>query len=127
MGIFGLKTFLNGLELLLKNQIAETCLLMKFVDNLMELFKQLLFLRLEVLVLLEFDLVLPFEVLVGRCSIGNLLLALIEFLNDLFMDLLLLLQLVDFFADLLGRANNLLVVLFFDNSLLISLGVLGLF
>ena len=100
---------------------------MKFVDNLMEFFKQLLFLRLKVLVLLEFDLVLPFEVLVGRCSIGNLLLALIELLNDFFMDLLLLLQLVDFFADLLGRANNLLVVLFFDNSLLISLGVLGLF
>ena len=39
LSILGLETFLDGLKLLLENQIAETCLLMKFINNLVELGK----------------------------------------------------------------------------------------
>jgi hypothetical protein len=72
--ILGLETFLDGLKLLLEDQIAETCLLMKFINNLVELCKQLLLLGLEVLELLELDFVLPFLFLVLFCGLTDLLL-----------------------------------------------------
>ena len=74
LSILGLKTFLDGLKLLLEDQIAETCLLMKFINNLVELCKQLLLFGFEVLELLELDFVLPFLFLVLFCGLTDFLL-----------------------------------------------------
>ena len=61
--ILSLERLLDGLVLLLENQVADARLLVDLVDQPVEFVKQRLLLPLEVLELLEADLVLPFDLL----------------------------------------------------------------
>lgn len=54
---------MNSFELFLKDEVADASLLMNLIDSLLELIKQFLLLTLQVLVLLEADFVLPFDIL----------------------------------------------------------------
>ena len=124
LGILCLETLLDGLELLLKDQIAETCLLMKFINDLMELLKQLLLLCLQVLVLLELDFILPLLFLVLLLCFGNLLLALNQVGLDLVVSFLLKEELVDLLAYLFEWSNDKFTVVFFNKSFFIGGNVL---
>ena len=64
LGILRLQALLDRLELLLEDDAAEACLAMDIVDNVVELFEELLLLLLNVLVLLEAHFVLPLVVCV---------------------------------------------------------------
>ena len=74
LGVFRLQALLNRLELLLQDQVAQTRLPMNIIDDIVELFKQLLLFLLDVLVLLQTDFILPFGFLVLLLRLDNLLL-----------------------------------------------------
>ena len=76
LGIFGFETLLDCLMFLLKNEVPETSLLVHLVDQLVELLLQVLLLALEILVLLESNFVLPFDVFCDILEMGNALLSL---------------------------------------------------
>ena len=61
--ILGLQGLLDGLQLLLKDQITQAGLLLKLIDGLVEGLEELVLLLFEVLVLLEADFELPLDVL----------------------------------------------------------------
>jgi hypothetical protein len=85
LGILGLKGLLNGFELTLKNQVAESGLLVELVDELVECVEQLHLFFLQVLVLLKFNFVFPLVLLVLRFKILNFHLAFAELLLDALM------------------------------------------
>ena len=67
---------MDGLKLLLKNEVAQTSLAMHVVDDVVELLEELLFLLFDVLVLLQTHLVLPLDVLVILLGLHDFLLLL---------------------------------------------------
>lgn len=72
LGILRLETLLNGLVLLLENEVSYACLLMDFVDKLVELIEELFLLPLEVLVLLKSNFILPVDVSRDGVEVRNL-------------------------------------------------------
>lgn len=68
------QALLDRLELLLQDQVAQTRFPMNIIDDIVELFKQLLLFLLNVLVLLQPNFILPFDFLVLLLSLDNLLL-----------------------------------------------------
>ena len=96
---------------------------MKFIDNLVELFEQLLLLSLQVLVLLEFDFVLPLLFLVLFLSLNDSLLALCQIRLNLVMGNLFVFQPCNFLADLFHRANDQLICIFLDKPFFVGSGV----
>ena len=61
--ILGLQGLLDGLQLLLENQVTQAGLLLKLIDCLVEGLEELVLFLFEVLVLLETDFELPLDVL----------------------------------------------------------------
>ena len=61
--ILGLQGLLDGLQLLLEDQVTQAGLLLKLIDGLVEGLEELVLLLLEVLELLEADFELPLDVL----------------------------------------------------------------
>ena len=61
--ILGLQGLLDGLQLLLEDEVAQAGLLLELIDGLVEGFEELVLLFFEVLVLLEADFKLPLDVL----------------------------------------------------------------
>jgi hypothetical protein len=61
--ILGLQGLLDGLQLLLENQVTQAGLLLKLIDGLVEGLEELVLLLFEVLVLLEAYFELPLDVL----------------------------------------------------------------
>ena len=76
LGVFCLEGLLDGLKLLLKNEVAQTSLAMHVVDDVVELIEELLLLLLDVLVLLLTHLELPLDVLVLLLSLHDFFLLL---------------------------------------------------
>lgn len=88
LGVFSLERLLDGLKLLLKNEVAQTCLAMHVVDNAVKLLEQLLLLLFDVLVLLQTHFVLPLDVLVLLLGLNDFLLLLSKlFSHFLVLDL----------------------------------------
>ena len=106
LSILGLKTLLNGLKLLLHNQVAKTGLAVHVIHNLVEPLKQLLFLGLEVIETLQLHLILPLNVLVFLLRLDNILLLLSELMSDLIVQILFITQSDDFLLDVLQRLDN---------------------
>ena len=71
---------MNSLELLLKQQVFKSRLLMNFINDFMELFEQLLLLLLKILELLKLDFVLPFDLFVLNFGDSDLVLSSLQFL-----------------------------------------------
>ena len=88
--VLSLKTLLDRLKFLLKDKVTEACLLMKFINYLVELLKQLLLLGFQILVLLELDFVLPLKRLILLRGFCNLLLTFDEVFFDFIVGNLLL-------------------------------------
>jgi len=61
LGIFGLKTLLDCLMLLLEDKVPDTCLLMDFISQSMELVKELLLFFLLIFELLKSNFKLPLD------------------------------------------------------------------
>jgi len=61
LGIFGLKTLLDCLMLLLEDKVPDTCLLMDLISQSMELVKELLFFFLLIFELLKSNFKLPLD------------------------------------------------------------------
>jgi len=61
LGIFGLKTLLDCLMLLLEDKVPDTCLLMDFISQSVELVKELLFFFLLIFELLKSNFKLPLD------------------------------------------------------------------
>ena len=74
LSILRLESLLDRLQLLLKDEVAKTCLAMDIVDNAVESLKELFFLLLDVLELLEAHFILPLHLLILLLSLHNLLL-----------------------------------------------------
>jgi len=110
LGIFRLQALLDGLKLLLKNEIAETSLAVNVVNDSVELLEQLFLLLLNVLVLLEADFVLPLEVLVLLLSFDDSALLVGQLLAHLVVFMLLLREACDILFHLLQRLHDLVVV-----------------
>ena len=74
LSILRFKALLDRLELLLQDEVTETCLTMDVVDNAMELLEELLLLLLDVLELLVTNFILPLNLLVLLLRLNDLLL-----------------------------------------------------
>jgi len=61
LGIFGLKTLLDCLMLLLEDKVPDTCLLMDFISQSVELVKELLLFFLLIFELLKSNFKLPLD------------------------------------------------------------------
>ena len=117
LSIFSFESFLNRLELLLKDQVAQASLSMNIIDNSMEPFKQLLLFLLDVLELLQTNFILPLDFLVILLSLNNLLLFVSEIVtHSIVLDLkvhklgyLLLDMLTNLFHLVLNPLQRLLV------------------
>lgn len=64
LGILSLKTFLDRLQFLLKNKVAQSCLAVDIINDVMELLKELLLFVFNILVLLVEHFVLPLDLLI---------------------------------------------------------------
>ena len=125
LGILCLISFLNRLQLLFKEQVLETSLLMNFINDLVEFLKQLLLLLLKVLELLELDLVLPLDLLVLSLSLHNLVLSHLELLLDGVASFLLFGEVLDVFLKLLHWLHNIVVGSLLTSPFLIGLGLVS--
>ena len=125
LGILGLIGFLNRLQLLFKEQVLETSLLMNFINDLVEFLEQLLLLLLEVLELLKLDLVLPLDLLVLSLSGNDLVLSQLELLLDRVASFLLLGEVLDVLLKLLHGLHNIVVGSLLTSPLLVGLGLVG--
>ena len=121
--VLGFKTLLDSLNLFLKDQVAQACLPMHIVDHVVELLEQLLLFLLDVLVLLQADLVLPFETLVLFLSFNNLLLLLGKLLSDFDVLGLQLCESGDLLLDVLHRLDDHVVVRMPDRLLTVRSGL----
>ena len=121
--VLGFKTLLDRLNLFLKDQVAQACLPMHIVDHVVELLEQLLLFLLDVLVLLQADLVLPFETLVLFLSFNNLLLLLSKLLPDFDVLGLQLCESGDLLLDVLHRLDDHVVVRMPDRLLTVRSGL----
>ena len=92
LGILRFKWFLNGFMFLLKNQVADTCLLMNFIYKSMELIKQFLTLSFKILELLETYFILPFNLLRCTIELGNAFLDFTKWAHNFIVMLFLLLK-----------------------------------
>ncbi len=110
LSVLRLKTLLDGLKLLLEDQVAQTSLTVHIIDHIVELLEQLLLFLLNVLILLEADLVLPLQTLVLFLSLNNLLLFLGELLTNLDVPGLKLGQSGDLLLDVLHWLDDHIVV-----------------
>mgnify|MGYP006083065385 CR=1 FL=1 len=107
--------------LLLQDKVSNTCLLMNFIDQAMELVKQLLLLSFEVLELLQSHFVLPLDLLRGTFKLGDALLGFSEFFHDDIVLLLRFKKLANFFVGLSQRLNDLVVSLLLVHLFLLSI------
>lgn len=110
LSVLRLQRLLNRLKLLLQNQVAQSGLLVDFVDDLVELVKQLVALHLEVLELLQFYLVLPFFLLELRRDLSDVLLLLFQLFLNRVMLFLSFFELFDLLRCLGERLLHLLVL-----------------
>ena len=117
--IFGLQTLLDGLVLLLEDQVADARLLMDLVSESVELVEEHFLLLDKVLTLLEAHLVLPLDLASALVIEDDLLLALGQLGHDLVMVLSLLLELLNQPLVLLERLGDVVVLLLLSESLLL--------
>ena len=127
LGILRLQALLNGLELLLKDQIAQASLAMNIIDHLVEFLKQLLLLLFDVLVLLQTNFILPLSLLVNTLLLHNLGLLVSELLPHSVVRNLQFLKPGNLLLDLLKRLHNLLVLSLTDHLLPVCSGFSNLF
>jgi len=72
LGIFGLKTLLDCLMLLLEDKVPDTCLLMDLISQSMELVKELLLFFLLIFELLKSNFKLPLDFFRSAVEVGDL-------------------------------------------------------
>jgi len=104
--VLGLQVLLDGLKLLLHDQVTKASLAMDVVDDAVELFEKLFLFILEVLELLEAHLVLPLHGLVILLGLHNFPLLASEFFADHVVLNLQLLQASDLLPDVLKRFHD---------------------
>ena len=114
LSVFSLQAFLDCFKLLLKDQVAQTCLAVDIIDDCVELFKELLLLLLDVLVLLEAHFVLPLQVLVLFLGLYDFALLLSQQFSNLVVLDLPLLKASYVLANIFKRLNYHVVVRMLD-------------
>ena len=120
LSILSLERLLNCLKLLLENEIAQTSFAMHIVHDVVELFKKLLFLLLDVLILLETHLILPFDILVFFLGLNNLLLLFRQLFANLVVFDLPFKKTSNLFLDMLEGLDDHVVVCVLDHLLTVG-------
>ena len=120
LSVFSLQAFLDCFKLLLKDQVAQTSLAVDIIDDSVELFKELLLLLLDVLVLLEAHFVLPLQILILFLGLHDFALLLCQHLSNLIVLDLPLLKASYVLANIFKRLNYHVVVRMLDVLLAIS-------
>jgi hypothetical protein len=115
---------LYSFQFFLEYQVADTCLLVNFIDGLLELIEELLFFPFEVLVLLEAHFVLPLDILEDGVLLHDMVLGLLERAHDRVVLELLLGELLQLLVGLLQGLHYLLVGLLLIHLLLLHRCVL---
>ena len=120
LSVFSLQAFLDCFKLLLEDQVAQTSLAVDIIDDCVELFKELLLLLLDVLVLLEAHFVLPLQVLILFLGLHDFALLLCQQLSNLIVLDLPLLKASYVLANILERLHYHVVVSMLDILFTIS-------
>lgn len=110
---------MNGLKLLFEHEVPNACLLMYFVDMLLELLKQLLLLTFQILELLQADFILPLNLFEDRVLLHDVPLAFFKRAHDSVVLHLLLSKLLELLTCFLKRFDDLLVSLLLVHLLLL--------
>ena len=127
LSILCLKTLLNSLNLLLKDQVTETSLSMHIIYNTMEFFEKLFLFLFNVLVLLVQNFILPFNIMVFFLGLHDLLLLLSQHISYLIVLYPLVCQASYFFLNLFEWTYDSFIVRVLNHFFTVSLSFSNLF
>ena len=127
LSILCLKTFLNSLNLFLKNQVTETSLSVYIIDDTMEFFEKLFLFLFNILVLLVQNFILPFNIMVFFLGLHDLFLLFSQHISNLIVWYPLFCQASYFFLNLFEWTNDSLIVCVLNHFLTISLSFSNFF